>query len=540
MANINTTEVRLLNVPLEDDYLHTIYWASKSAQETYFKTKMLPNMMMSDATYVEKDKKIRFSAAYDETLKANYVMYKNPSFSDKWFYAFITGREFVNTDRTDLFIETDPFQTWSGEYTVKPSFVEREHVDDDTWGLHTVPEQLELGDYICNDKNRCELMRFTTYVVASTVDISEADRTDDATAKYPNVSGKPYGKIYSGVRYYAYNSSDDLNTVLKNVARTGQADAITSIFMVPVAFHGVSGNEIGSVNSEGIVWDTVTEDGKVIQYKNIKLEVLDGYVPKNNKLLSFPYTYLLMSNNSGGSAVYKYELFNRDDHLNNVCDFKMYGTVTPGFSCRIVPMNYNGVEENNEEGLTLGKFPICNWNTDVYTNWLTQNAVNMGVSTLSSAIQIGAGVGLMATGAGAMAGGSMVLNGAMGVANSVGEVYSHALQPPQAEGNLNSGDVTFSMGDLTFTAYAMSIKKEYAQIIDGFFDMYGYKVNSLKVPNENHRAEYWYTQTKNVNITGNIPLNDLKKIKECYDRGITFWKNAANIRDYSVDNSIVI
>ena len=538
MANINTTEVRLLNVPLEDDYFHTIFWDGKSVQEAYFKSKMLPNMMMVDATYVEKDKKIRFSASYDETLKANYVMYKNPSFSDKWFYAFITGREFVNADRTDLFIETDPFQTWSGEYTVKPSFVEREHVDDDSWGLHTVPEQLELGDYICNGKNRCELLKYTTYVVASTIDLSDANKEEDTTSKYPNVSGKPYGKIYSGVRYYAFNNSTDLNYVLKNVARTGQADAITSIFLVPVAFHGVSGNEIGSVNSDGVVWDKVTDGDTVVQHKNYKPEFVDDYKPNNNKLLSFPYTYLLMSNNAGGSAVYKYELFNRDDPYNDVCDFKLYGAVTPGFSCRIVPMNYNGVGENNEEGLTLGKLPICNWNTDVYTNWLTQNAVNMGVSTLSSAIQIGAGVGLMATGGGAMAGGSMVLNGAMGVANAVGEVYSHSLQPPQAEGNLNSGDVTYSMGDLTFTAYDMSIKSEYAKIIDGYFDMYGYKVNSLKTPNSNHRPEYWYTQTRNVNIVGNIPLDDLKKIKECYDRGITFWKHAANIRDYSVDNTL--
>lgn len=38
--------------------------------------------------------------------------------------------------------------------------------------------------------------------------------------------------------------------------------------------------------------------------------------------------------------------------------------------------------------LIFGKFPICNWDTDVYTNWLTQNGVNIGLSVAGSALSI--------------------------------------------------------------------------------------------------------------------------------------------------------
>ena len=38
------------------------------------------------------------------------------------------------------------------DITFKQCFVEREHVNDDTFGKHTVPEGLEYGEYIVNTK----------------------------------------------------------------------------------------------------------------------------------------------------------------------------------------------------------------------------------------------------------------------------------------------------------------------------------------------------------------------------------------------------
>ena len=40
-----------------------------------------------------------------------------------------------------------------------------------------------------------------------------------------------------------------------------------------------------------------------------KPSTLDGYTPKNKKLLTFPYCFLLVSNNNGNSNVYHYEKF---------------------------------------------------------------------------------------------------------------------------------------------------------------------------------------------------------------------------------------
>lgn len=43
---------------------------------------------------------------------------------------------------------------------------------------------------------------------------------------------------------------------------------------------------------------------------------------------------------------------------------------------RLVPKNYKGDVLPIDESISLGKFPTYQWNSDAYTNWLTQNAIN--------------------------------------------------------------------------------------------------------------------------------------------------------------------
>ena len=67
-------------------------------------------------------------------------------------------------------IETDVWQSWMFDITFKNSFIEREHVNDDTFGLHTVPEGLDTGEYIineCDEFTRMDLVN--TYIGVSRV-----------------------------------------------------------------------------------------------------------------------------------------------------------------------------------------------------------------------------------------------------------------------------------------------------------------------------------------------------------------------------------
>ncbi len=546
------TEVRLLAVPLERDYKHTFYFSDVSAQTTYFIGKTVETMV--NCSYQRKDQKIRFDGVYDDIVGCNYVMYRNSDYSTKWYYAFITRIEFISSDKTDIYIETDVIQTWLFDYNVKSSFVEREHVIDDAIGAHTVPEGIETGEYVVNGSNMNHSLTLNPkIVIGTTINFNDADFkifNVHEVKEFNNTSGGVYNGVFSGVKYFmvAVNEAVEL---LKTVANTGQSDAIVSLFMAPSNYLSVTkpdGGDYYELNNilAPVGKDWVTDDN-TLDVENLKPTHLNGYVPKNQKLFTYPYCYMLMDNNAGASAIYQYELFNDPDNINR-CPFKIVSAVTPGMSIRLIPKYYKGVDYNDVEGLNLGKYPVCSWANDVYTNWLTQNSVNIGLSVAggvaSTIIGVGSAVMAPVTG-GASLGVGLATAGALvggigAVGSAVGSVYQHSFQPPQAQGNTNAGDVVFSDNKTTFTAYKMTIKSEYARIIDGYFNMFGYKVTRVHTPNKNHRLNYWYTKTIDVNIDGNIPVDDLEKIKACYNNGITFWKNPANIGNYNVENRVIV
>lgn len=539
--NNNITQVYLLNVPLESDYKNTLYFTDKESQTDFFKSKVVKRY--TDFSYQRKDSFIRVPDHFDNLQNVNYVMYQNTKFSNKWFYAFIKELKYVDDGRTDVVIDTDCIQTWFFDYNIKPSFVEREHVDDDSVGAHTLPENLETGEYIVNKVTHGRpLNSINEIVVGSTIDLAqyESGITSDA---YPNINGNLVGGVYSGVKYYHFNNVNSLNTMLKNVTKAGKSDSINCIFMGNSNFYDtedVEGKAYKVIKDSGVAktmdFDYVTTiDNTYVQITTpSKPTKVNGYTPRNKKLLTYPYNYLYVSNNCGGSAIYKYELFK-----NNKTEFDYVGCLTPGMSIRFRPLNYNNQEINNDEGLNCGKLPICSWNTDVYTNWLTQNSVNIGISIGTSAVSIIGGMFMSGTGAGSLMGASGMYSGVMGIANAIGQLHEQALIPPQAQGNINNGDVTAGSGFLTMSLFEKSIKKEYAQIIDGYFDVFGYKVNMVKIPNKAHRSRYWYTKTIDVNIDGAIPNKDLQIIKDCYNKGITFWRNVNEIQNYSLSNTIV-
>lgn len=531
MNNNSISKVHLLNVPLENDYKNTLYFNSLSGQENYFKSRIIDTL--DGSSYQRKDKRIRYPKKYDHIANVNYVMYQNTADSNKWYYAFVTDIEYVNDECSYIYIETDVIQTWLFNYTLKESFVEREHVSSDNRGEHTQPEGLETGNFVCN--NKIDGRSFTSWCifVASTVDLGDDD--------FPALYGSDVNHVYSGLGYYCFKSDSALNLVLKNLAKAGKSDAVVSIFMGVDTFcelesiEGKAYYRVTSVEGTPIATWTVASLGGTSILPPEKPNNVNGYTPHNNKLFSFPFCYLMASNNNGSNAIYHYELFSSSN-----CDFRFIGTVCPGMSIRLQPLNYNNQAVNNEEGLNVGKLPICAWNTDVYTNWLTQNAVNIGLSVGSSALTMIGGLPMMGSGAGALMGAGTTISGAMGIANSLGQVYQQSLTPPQAEGNVNSGDVNYTAGLSKISLYQMSIKQEYARIIDKYFDMFGYKINLVKIPNKAHRSRWWYTKTIDVNIDGAIPMKDMQKIKDCYNNGITFWRNASEIQNYSLSNSIAI
>ena len=219
-----------------------------------------------------------------------------------------------------------------------------------------------------------------------------------------------------------------------------------------------------------------------------------------------------------------------------------------------IPNNYKltsttVAEFNMNEGFAGAKFPICSWNTDSYTNWLTQNSINEKYNTMGRISQVAAGVGMMALGAATtnplvFLGGTSTLGSGIGgaigdVVEQMKEKEQHELSPKELSGNASLGDVMWAYNRSEPQFFQMNIKEEYAKIIDKFFDQFGYQVNILKKPNIHTRSNWNYIKTKNCNFTGDIPQEYMTRIKKIFDSGITFWHKPSKMLDYSQTNSVI-
>ena len=527
------TELRLLKCPLEEDNKHQLTFATATAQYDYFNS--LTHLTADNFTYQRKDSIIRFPEHIDNLLGYNYVMYQNEAYTNKWFYAFITNMEYVNDHMTNITIKTDCFQTWQFEIVYKKSFVEREHVNDDSVGKHTVPEQIETGEYMCNDTGSLYYAASTTYVVIGAT---------KEPAEISMISSRYYNGIFSGLQYVVFDGTLSAGHYLLAMDDLGIGDAVVNVFLAPTDLFGT------------LTWDTLTIQGhgvkcaKVPSSSAAKLlatsaniispTTINGYTPKNNKLFTWPFNYFYVTNNAGQDVEYHYE-----DFVSNTPSFKTYGSLTPGCSIRSVPLNYKLLPEvltsyyHFNAGITIPKYPVCSWNTDLYKNWATQNTLNLGFSTVGSATAIVAGGLMMATGVGSVAGAGLLASGVGMAANTVKEYYKHSFTPPQSNGNASSGDVVFSAGKMGINYFRMSVKAEYAEIIDNYFSTYGYKVNVVKIPNVTGRTTWNFVKTIDCNLEGNIPQADIDELKKMFNNGVTFWHSTTNFLNYSATNTIV-
>ena len=532
MLVIPTSRIILLKNPIEIDYMNELTFATKTAQYNYFYN--LPKLECDNATYQRKDEVVRFPTdpnmegiTYDDLIEYNYCMYQNDKWSNKWFYAFVKSVTFDNPGMSYVELETDVWQSWMFDITMKNSFVEREHVNSDNYGEHTIPENLETGEYITSYSFDSTSIGSSHVVMGTTI-----SPIDGSTS----VTGGIYGGIYSGVKYFVFESYTALTNGLLRIADNGHSDSIVSLFYCPDWITDYS--NITFTNGIAQVPETSSDVSKSVDIAiPLHPTQIDGYTCKNKKCFTYPYISYVVSNNSGGSMTYRLEDFYYNADTYTAGELHIFGTCCPGASIRLIPKYYKAkditfVEEyNNEYGLTGGKYPIASWGNDTYTNWLTQNSANIGLNLLGNTIKLVSSASLGDY--------DSSVNSGLGIANSMAEIYQHSFNPIEARGNTNSGDVTYTCGKLTFSGYLMTVKSEYIKIIDQYFDMFGYKVNSVKLPNIFGRTNWNYVKTIGCNIIGDIPQGDLQKIKDMFNNGVTFWHNPSTFLDYSQSNTIV-
>lgn len=533
------SEIYLIKSPIELDNDNQLNFANANAQHAYFDS--LPKRTLANATFQRKDGTIRWPESMENILNYNYCMYRNKNHGNKWFYAFITDIQYLNDNCSTVSIKTDVWQTWQFDLTFRKCFVEREHVNNDTFGLHTVPEGLEYGDYVVNSSyNLGNNYSFADcYLIAQVSDLCES-----MWQIWGNTS-KVYGGLPQGTWFIAlYGESEtELYTNFTNFVRSydaeNLADAIVSMFVAPKALVTVGALPFSFNTQYGFDAYKVLPTSSFTSLGNYTIArntAIDGYVPKNNKLFCSPYNYLMITNNGGADVCYAWE-----DFASSNAGFSERGIVSQGCDIKLTPNNYKRTEltAGYEWSISRQKMPTVSWNSNYYLNWVAVNGKYQEIQAGLTGLRFGAQVvsGMANQNLGQMV--NAIPSLASSVADQMQQIREAQMVPFSSKGNSNTGDLNFSVGKSCFTYYRMSIKAEYAKIVDDYFTQFGYKVNEMKVPNITGRAYWNYVKTHGCNVIGDVPQSDIEEIKAMFNRGITIWHNPTYFLDYSQNNTIV-
>lgn len=533
MAVTPNTDLYLLQCPIELDNRNQINFSTADAQFNYFYN--LPKLEAENFTYQRKDSIIRFPAHIDSLLSYTYVMYRNTNYGSKWFYAYITDMQYINDNMTAITISTDVWQTWCFNLSIKKSFVEREHVENDAFGLHTIPENIEYGEYVTNSNSSFDI---STTISNTYIAVQVTELTPKAYAVIGSRQ-RVYGGLPQGCWIILLDPADynNINNFVRCYDNNNLAEAIVSMSLIPKSLAGSS--PIGlSIDEDTYPYDiwlmpastSATTLGNYTWNRNTSI---NGYVPKNNKLFTSPYNYLMITNNGGMDITYRWE-----DFSSSNANFTVRAVPKQGCDIKLTPSNYKATDLNGgyEWSVTAQKLPCISWNSDYYLNWQAVNGANIKVQTTLSALNFAGGV------IGSMLGlntGGGVTSFASDVANTMQQIREAKMTPDSAQGNTNTGDINFSLGKVSFTGYKMSIKAEYARKIDEFFNAFGYQVNEFKNVQYTSRRSWNYIKTKGIAIEAQIPQGDLQSIKDIFNNGVTMWHNPSTFMDYSQSNNIV-
>ena len=410
------------------------------------------------------------------------------------------------------------------------------------------------------EMDRYMLNPLTVYAV----DIYDNDGHLDTNGVDPGITGSDHG-YQSLVRY------------LEIVNALGKSESIVKVMLVPhyimSKYPTSSTSNFLTVNiGEGVTalyGDTITIGSSV-----------DGYTPKNKKLMCYPFNYYVLDNNEGEQKTYKPQFFN-----NGSLTFRGISCIAEG-GVIIYPIDYYTSTSNDiNNGLQKTIARQMPYVISSYSDWLANSTISRNIAINSHAVssQLGIISGVLTGGdnltskarhtdeyanwglrrafaadegkpfnepapkkmykysIGGKAG--FIGNAVETAGNAIGNTYSfisslaaqnaeHKEVPNSVVGTFD-GYMNLCASRYSFTLYNMTVTKHIAQRIDHYFSAYGYKINDWREVKLKVRDNWTFVKTAGCAIEpDHIPTMFEEQINSIFDNGITFWSNTSGFMNY--------
>lgn len=531
-------------VPLDSRSKYTYRPSSKNAQFEAFSAYSV--YTLTAQSYIRhSNNTIRVALAPDSLLTCNYMMFRNTSFGNKIFYAFITDVEYVNNETSLITYSIDNIQTYFFDVSFNASYIEREHSITDNIGDSITPEPVITSgqEVISKYQTMAEGLTAGVYTVIVTAhDLLNPVVKDYVfqTATQGNFSGACLAGEYN-VCNVVPSSLQDFYNVINNYIGVAGENGILGMYLIPrLAYTGDEWDTAHPWLAPNVGINNIPTVYAQVVPKPSVTDTLGGYLPKNNKMYTYPFCFFRLNNSLGSSNDYRYEFFTTDN-----ATFRLSSSgVTPDQSVYCTPQNYRGFLLDWDSSLIYDAYPATSFITSEYNDYIGNNSNRLLAGQLSRVVSA---VTAVATAPVNPAGAITSLPG--NVMNGVNEYAM--LKDLQGQtstiGGMASGYFNLLFAQNFFIGYRVTVNATVAKQYDDFFTMFGYTVNALKVPQfaqSQRRKSYNYCKTKNACVRSlgatslGVPDTALKYIQSALDGGLCLWETLANVGNYSVDNTL--
>lgn len=416
---------------LEIDAMNNTFWGAFNTPDEQFNFFMdnYDHIVFENYTYQRKDGTVVVPGLYDDLRLYNYLIYQNGDTGNKskWIYCFITSLGYLNDNATSISFETDVIQTWRFEIenNFMESYIAYEHrpqyykIKDVLYPcINTQPENLEIGtDIVPIGTMKLDPIQNTSFIIIGmTCTMDGKDTYTNGILGVPsqiNYYIFPYDrsngigitkiKTNSGLDLEISDISIVLNAIRSNEKLVGKCVSIVITYTIP----GITMKN-GYITIDETLFSAIGEgEYGLLKYKSyplsdmykndtsqfIKTKIINGpkyfypTITENTKMIWYPYSYLLLSDNNGTNKIFKNELW---DNFSAI-QFAFVGSPNSS-KLNIVPIDYklgkssviNNVMmniDNSFESQYECSLPIINDTTALMLQ-SSRNSMNVGLSNI--------------------------------------------------------------------------------------------------------------------------------------------------------------
>lgn len=527
----NGKVIILSGVPVDPTQTDVPWFASAGAQESFFKgftlktyskvsfmrvNTSVPQSAQGNTGSPRTASTIRVPTNAAELYSANYLMFQNTSYSNKWFYAFVETVNPLSDNATEITYQIDDMQTWQFDFTVGACPLKREHIDvgHDVIGANVEPEP-----FTCN--------KITAFkgVISCKPKICALVTTNGEGTE----AAEPYkyGSFVAGCEVKVMDAGTaSLKTFLNEYVASKNMSAIITMysFLEPLA-------------------NVVTIPLKMLEFVgrgSFGGQTWDGGGLKNKKIFTSQFINYVISTVDGELHEFDPEGFGQVD-----ATISINPSSYPWLKV-LDPQNYYALSSDTQiaqvshrKGISLGitiPFGGTSWATDLDV------AVSKGILKVAAAALTGGSAG------GFLGGMSHAFAAGL---RSEGEILATNANPMRSQGV--GGDYSATQGAEFVEGLSAgagihfgvnAIPSTQAQEIDQFFTYFGYATNDVAVPNGVQHGDplrrpiFNYVQTDGCIFSDcSCPADSASNIKKIFDKGVRLWHDPTKIGTTVRDNT---